>query len=73
MIREVENKKIINILETAIQENPCLRFNQILHSLNIISSEGDSFYDEPEKVLKRVEESDLYKKLNEKVSYRGVF
>jgi len=73
MIKVAENNKITEILTLAIRNYPDLRFNQILHGLNIVASEGDSFYDEPNEVLERIQKSALYKKLHEPKTYKGVF
>ena len=72
MIRLTENREIGEIIVKAISRFPELRFNQILHGLKIVNPEGDTFYDEPEEVLKRIKETELYTKLNERGSYKGV-
>ena len=66
-----ENRKIIEMIETIISDNPQLRFNQILHSLNIVNCERSTFYDEPEDVVKRIKDSGLYK--NDNRSSKGVY
>lgn len=73
MIRLIENKEIGEIIIKAISRFPELRFNQILHNLEIVNPKGDTFYDEPKDVLKRIKETELYKKLIATSSYKGVF
>ena len=64
MIRILVNKRIESIISDAIYSFPELRFNQILHDLKVIS-DGDSFFVEPEVVLGRIINSELYKKMYE--------
>lgn len=63
----------MELVKKVVESNPQLRFNQILHGLNIVKSDGSSFYDEPEEVIKRIEESDLYRRSNERGSFKGVY
>lgn len=63
MNRQEANKKILEIVTSAVENNPDLRFIQILWNLNIIDSKKfrdekiiviDRFYEEPEETLKRI-------------------
>ena len=73
MIKIVENKEIMGIVERTIAARPELGFNQILHGLNIVDSEGSSLNDEPEDVLIRIKSSGLYFGLNNRDSRNGVY
>lgn len=57
--RKKYNQKILTILEREVEENPQLRFIQILHILGIIDG-TDKFYEEPkltyEKIKKEINE-----------------
>lgn len=63
MNRQEANKKILEIVTSAVENNPDLRFIQILWNLNIIDSKKfgdekiiviDRFYEEPKETLKRI-------------------
>lgn len=58
MNRQEANKKILEIVTSAVENNPDLRFIQILWKLGIIDSRDekilDRFYEEPEETLKRI-------------------
>ena len=66
------NIVIVEKIQIVMKNNPTLRFNQVLYGLSIVKSEGSSFYDKPEDVLKRIENSELYKKSLERGSFNGV-
>lgn len=66
MNRQEANKKILEIVTSVVENNPDLRFIQILWKLGIIDSKKfgdekilDRFYEEPEETLKRI-----YNRLN---------
>jgi len=73
MIKLDVNKEISSIINMAITAFPTLRFNQILHNLNVISSNGDTFNNEPEDVLERIKKTEMYKDMNKPSSFKGVF
>lgn len=66
MNRQEANKKILEIVTSAVENNPDLRFIQILWKLGIIDSKKfgdekmfyekilDRFYEEPKETLKRI-------------------
>lgn len=65
MTRQQANQRLIDILNRLVQNNPDLRFHQILQAYDFITT-GDlddtssprwinEFYSEPVKVLQRVE------------------
>lgn len=61
MNRQEANKKILEIVTSEVENNPDLRFIQILWKLGIIDSGKfedekiiDRFYEEPEETLKRI-------------------
>jgi uncharacterized protein YihD (DUF1040 family) len=57
--RKKYNEKILTILQREVEENPELRFIQILHKVGIIDG-TDKFYEEPkltyEKIKKEINE-----------------
>lgn len=63
MERYLYNNKIISCLSKIISTYPELRFCQILTGLGL---DVDRFYEEPDKTLKTIEESALYKDVLEK-------
>ena len=72
-MRTNPNVELVEIVETVIKNNPTLRFNQILHGLGIVKSDVSTFYDNPEEVLERAKESELYQKSTERGSFKGVY
>jgi len=68
-----KNLEIIKIIEKTALKFPNLKLNQILHSLSIVSPEGNTSCDNPEDVLKRVEQTDLFREINKRDSFKGVF
>lgn len=65
MNRQDANIKILEILKTYLEKYPDIRFNQLLHNLNIIEPNRDSFYDESDIVFKKVNNSinmEIYEK-----------
>lgn len=65
MNRQEANKKILEIVTLEVENNPDLRFIQILWKLGIIDSRDekiiDRFYEEPEETLKRIDDyEDLF-------------
>ena len=73
MMKLIENREIEKIINKAISKFPELRFNQILHGLEIVNPDKDTFYDEPVNVLARIKKTEIYNKLNERDSLKGVF
>ena len=68
--KKPKKETLNDIVSLAVEKFPELRFHQILHGLDIIivdlnSDFIDDFYTKDEQILKRVKETDLYKKLKD--------
>ena len=77
MSRQSANKEIAEIVNKAVNKFPDLRLNQILVGLHIVSNDSN-YYEEPEKTLERVRQSNFYKEntciwSTTKRSMKGVF
>ena len=81
------NNEIVDIITHTISRYPDLRFGQILVGLNLTKSEKlpisvekftvpldtVDFNENPEVMLERIKQSSMFKALNEKPSFKGVF
>jgi hypothetical protein len=57
MTRLEANLQILEVISTFAQQNPDLRFSQILYALDVIEGKRDDFYTESETTLAMVKEA----------------
>jgi predicted transcriptional regulator len=58
MTRLEANREIVKILSEQVENNPDMRFYQLLNSLdNIIQSPKDAFYEESKDTLEHIKKS----------------
>ena len=73
--RVIENRDLMRIIDFISSNNPTMKFNEILHGLNIVVVDGNTAEDDPIAVISRAMDSNLFRRTSQdlKNGRNGVF